>query len=129
MSRRAKFKLFLGFLGVAALFTVYLTARYFYFYGRETGSRTGYLRMITVEGPPYCKYVSGELVLQKGGEVAAGGETWTFSLDSRDPNSPLVQQLREVEKAGKQTTLNYRRDLNMWWRCAPTEFFVTAVDK
>lgn len=129
MSRKSKLKVFLGFFTVFAVIALYQTARYYYFRGYATGTRTGYLRKVTTKGPPYCKYTVGELVLQKGGDMAQGGETWEFSLDTSDPGAAIVQQLREVEKAGKLATLQYRQDLHMWWRCAPTEYIVTGVER
>ncbi len=129
ISRMGKFKMVLGVFGLLALVALWQVGRYYYYRGYATGTRTGYLRKVTTKGPPYCKYIVGELVVQRGGENAAGGETWEFSVDSRDENAPIVSQLREVEKAGKLATLRYRQDLHMWWRCAPTEFFVTGVEK
>jgi len=129
LSRMAKFKIFLGFFGLLALVALWQVGRYYYYRGWAKGTKSGYLRKVQLKGPPYCKYIIGEVVLQRGGEVAQGGETWEFSVDTRDENAPIVQELHEAEKSGKLSTFRFRQDLNMWWRCAPTEYFVVGVEK
>jgi hypothetical protein len=126
---RAKLKVVLAVLGLFALVALWQVARYYYFLGWERGTKTGYLRKLTTKGPPYCKYVAGEVVLQRGGENAQGGEVWEFSIDERNDDSPIAKDLREAEKSGKLTTFKFRRDLHMWWRCAPTEYFVVGLEK
>lgn len=129
LSRKGKLKAALVVFLLLDGIVGWQVARYYWYHGYATGTRTGYLRKITTKGPPYCKYIVGELVLQRGGEVASGGETWEFSVDTKDESSPIVSELREVEKSGKLATVRYRQDLHMWWRCAPTEFYVTGVEK
>ena len=101
----------------------------FFYYGYSRGDVKAFVRKIQYKGPPYCKYTEVEVVAQRGGDLAAGGEIWKFSLDSRDEHAPLVEQLRAAQDSGKMATLRYRQDLHAWWRCAPTEYFVTSVEK
>lgn len=129
LTRMTKFKIFLGVFGLFALIALWQVGRYYWYRGYSVGTRTGYLRKLSLKGPPYCKYLFGEMVLQRGGEVAAGQEVWEFSLDTTDEDSALAKSIREAERAGKLATVRYRQDLHMWWRCAPTEFFVTDVEK
>src|ERR1700742_4294846 len=90
MSRKGKFKVFLAFFALISLVAAWQGMRYWWFHGYATGTRRGYLRKITLKGPPYCKYIVGELVMQQGGDLAQGGETWEFSVDTRDENAPIV---------------------------------------
>ena len=125
----AKVKIVLVLLGLVGLVVGYQAAKYWWYKGYAKGTKSGYLRKLQQKGPPYCKYTMGEVVLQRGGEVAQGGEVWEFSVDDDREDSPLVKELREAEKAGKLVTFRFRQDLHMWWRCAPTEYFVTGVEK
>ncbi len=129
LSRMTKLKIFLGFFGLIALVVGYQVARYYYYRAWSVGTRTGYVRKVSLKGPPYCKYIMGELVLQRGGEAAQSNEILEFSVDTKDEESKLVKDLRTAEKAGQLTTIRYRQDLNMWWRCAPTEYFAVGVEK
>ncbi len=129
LSRKAKFKIFLVLFGIVAMFGLYQTGRYYYYRGYSTGTKTGIVRKVSYKGPPYCKYVMGEMVMQQGANAVQETQVWEFSVDVRDENAPIVKTLREAEKSGKLATLRYRQDLNMWWRCAPTEYFVTDVEK
>jgi hypothetical protein len=126
---KTKLKVVLGVMGLLGLVALWQLARYYYYLGWERGTKTGYLRKLTVKGPPYCKYVAGEVVLQRGGENAQGGEVWEFSVDDGREDAPIVKDLREAEKSGKLTTFKFRRDLNMWWRCTPTEYFIVGLEK
>ncbi len=99
---------------------------YLFRHGYGEGTRTGIIRKIAVKGPPYCKYLSGEMALQ-GQNVAA--EVFVFSADNRDEGTPLVKALQEAERTGARVTLKYRQDHPLWWRCNPSEYFVTAVEK
>ena len=128
LSRSAKLKTFLAFFCVLALVGIWQTARYYYYRGWAKGTKTGTIRKVAYKGPPYCKYIMGEMIMQQGNS-AAQPVTWEFSIDSRDENDPIAKQLQDAEKSGKLTTLQYRQDLNMWWRCAPTEYFVVGVEK
>ena len=129
LSRMGKLKVFLGFFGVIAVVALFFTARYYYYRGYSEGTRTGYVRKISYKGPPYCKYVMGEMVMQQGNAAVTENQTWEFSIDASSLDAPLAKQLQDAERSGKLTTLKYRQDLHMWWRCAPTEYFITAVEK
>ena len=129
LSRMTKFKIFLGFFGIIALVALYQVGRFYYYYGYSKGTRSGYVRKVSLKGPPYCKYIVGELVLQRGGDLAQGTEVLEFSVDTRNEESQIVKDLRVAERSGQLATLRYRQDLNMWWRCAPTEYFITGVEK
>jgi hypothetical protein len=80
-----------------------------------------------VKGPPYCKYLSGEMAVQGNG--LAQIEIWEFSIDDDSDKNPLVKQLKDAEKSGERVTIDYRQDLNQWYRCTPSEYFVTGVEK
>lgn len=103
---------------------------YFFNYGYGTGTRTGIIRKISVKGPPYCKYMAGELALQ-GGNMGLQTDIFVFSVDDHSDGNPLVQQLQEAQRAGTRVTLAYREDHHLWWRCTPDEYlhFVTKVEK
>ena len=111
------------------LFALVEGGRVWWYRGYSNGSRTGVVRKISIKGPPYCKYFSGELALQAG---APGQpvEIWEFSIDGEDSEkNPLVQNLKLAEKSGERVTLNYRQDLHSLFRCTPSEYFVTGVEK
>jgi hypothetical protein len=129
MTGKAKLKIALVFLGLVSLVALWQVGRYYWYRGYAQGTKSGYLRKLQTKGPPFCKYVMGEVVLQRGGEVAQGGEVWEFSIDGSDEASSLFKDLREAEKSGKLATFRFRQDLHMWWRCAPTEYFVVGVEK
>lgn len=132
MTGKAKLKIAAVILGLISLVVLWQVGRYYYFRGWERGTKSGYLRKLYVKGPPYCKYIAGEVVLQRGGEVAQGGEVWEFSVDGspgKEDENPIVKDLRDAEKSGKLTTFKFRRDLHMWWRCTNTEYFVEGTEK
>jgi len=128
LTRMTKFKIALGVFGLLGLVALWQVGRYYWYFWYFLFTRSGYLRKVSLKGPPYCKYIMGEMVLQRGGEVAAGSEVWEFSVDAENEDAPIVKQIREAERAGKLATVRYRQDLNMWWRCAPTEFYVVGVE-
>jgi hypothetical protein len=109
------------------LFVGYEGARVWWYRGYSVGARTGVIRKLSVRGPPYCKYLSGELILQ-GTQPGQPVETWEFSVDDDSDKNPLVKQLHEAEKSGQRVTLDYRQDLNALFRCSPTEYFVTRAE-
>jgi hypothetical protein len=114
--------IFLLLLGVAGWQLVY----YKLHYGYGNGTRTGLIRKLSVNGPPGCKYYTGELVLP--GNNIGQPEKWQFSIDDYEKN-PLQQKLETLEKSGKAVTLRYRLDRPMWWRfCNPSEYFITDID-
>ena len=111
------------------LFALVEVTRVWWFRGYSKGSRTGIVRKVSIKGPPYCKYLSGELALQ-GGQPGQPPEVWEFSIDGADdPSNPLVVKLNEVERSGERVTLSYRQDLHSLFRCTPSEYFVTDVSK
>ncbi len=101
--------------------------RILWYRGWSRGTRTGYVRKLSVKGPPYCKYYSGEMVMQGAGP-GQPQEVWEFSTDDSDEASPLAAELHAAEKSGKRVTVAYRQDLHSLYRCTPSEYFVTAVE-
>ena len=43
--------------------------------------------------------------------------------------NPVVVALKDAEKNGTRVTLDYRQDLHSMYRCTPSEYFVTKVEK
>ncbi len=121
-----KSKVFMGLFVVLAMVGAWQGLYYLFRHGYSEGTRTGIIRKISVKGPPYCKYLSGELALQ-GANVTA--EVFTFSADTRSEKAPLVMALEEAERSGVRVTLKYRQDHPLWWRCNNSEYFVTAIEK
>jgi hypothetical protein len=99
-----------------------------WYYGYSRGQRTGVVRKVSVKGPPTCKYLSGEMVLQGAGGLVPA-EVWEFSVDDPSDANPVVVALREAEKRGDRVTLQYRQDLHAMFRCTPSEYFVTQVER
>lgn len=116
-------------VALVLLFALVEGGRVWWFRGYSKGSRTGIVRKVSIKGPPYCKYFAGELALQ-GGQPGQPAEIWEFSIDGDDDTkNPLVAKLSEAEKSGERVTLSYRQDLHALFRCTPSEYFVTGVDK
>ena len=105
-----------------------LTGRYYWYKGYSKGTRTGVIRKVSEMGPPFCKYLSGELV-QNGQVPGQAPDIWYFSVDDSSDANPLVQELYKMAKDGSRVTLRYRQDLKALYRCAPTEYFVVGVEK
>lgn len=126
----AKKKLFILVpLALVFLFALVEGARVWWFRGYSKGSRTGIVRKMSVKGPPYCKYISGEMVLQ-GTQPGTAAEVWEFSVDGEDNDqNPLMVNLKAAERAGDKVTLTYRQDLHSLFRCTPSEYFITGIDK
>jgi hypothetical protein len=101
--------------------------RLWWYRGYSRGTRTGILRKVSVKGPPYCKYLSGEMAVQ--GTGLAQTELWEFSVDDDRDSNPIVQQLHAAERSGERVTLKYRQDLKQWYHCTPSEYFVIGVEK
>ena len=114
-------------IALVLLFVGYEGARVWWYRGYSVGARTGVIRKLSVRGPPYCKYLAGELVLQ-GTQPGQPVETWEFSVDDDSEKNPLVKQLHEAEKSGERITLDYRQDLHSLFRCTPSEYFVTKTE-
>lgn len=116
-------------VALVLLFALVEGGRVWWFRGYSKGSRTGIVRKVSIKGPPYCKYFSGELALQGAGP-AQGPEIWEFSIDGDDDvKNPVATSLKEAEKSGERVTLNYRQDLHSLFRCTPSEYFVNGVEK
>jgi hypothetical protein len=101
---------------------------YLWHKGYAHGSATGVVRKVSVHGPPYCKYLTGDLVFQ-GSQAGQQQELFHFSVDNEKDDNPIVQQLKEAERSGKLVTLDYRQDIKPWWRCNPSENFITGLEK
>jgi hypothetical protein len=115
-------------IALVLLFAGYEGARVAWYRGYSVGARTGVVRKMSVKGPPYCKYLSGELVLQ-GAAPGQPAEVFEFSVDDDSAKSPVVHQLYAAEKEGSRITLNYRQDLHSLFRCTPSEYFVVNTEK
>ncbi len=116
-------------LALVGLFILVQLGRVWWYRGYSKGSRTGVIRKVSIKGPPYCKYFSGELALQ-GGQPGQPPEIWEFSIEGADDEkNPLVGGLRLAEKSGERVTLTYRQDLHSLFRCTPSEYFVNGLEK
>ena len=123
-----KLKIALGIDLALGLVAGWQALSYWYRHGYSTGSRTGILRKMSVKGPPYCKYISGEMALQ-GTLPGQPVEIWEFSIDDESESNPVLKDMHEAEKSGARITLKYRQDLHSLFRCTPSEFFITGIDK
>src|SRR3954462_12084098 len=128
LPRKTKWILILAPVALLLLFSGYEGLRIAWYRGYSKGTRTGVVRKVSVRGPPYCKYLSGEMVLQ-GGIPGQEMEVWEFSVDDDSEKSPVVNALKEAEKSGERVTLEYRQDLHSLFRCTPSEYFITKVSK
>lgn len=124
----SKLKIVLIPLGLVTLVAAWQGLTYLWRHGYSTGERSGIVRKLSIKGPPYCKYLSGELVLQ-GSLPGMGGEIWEFTVDNRDEANPLVKELHLAERSGARTTLKYRQDIPMWWTCTPLQYKIVGVEK
>jgi len=127
LPKKAKLILFLLPVALALLAGAWEGGKYWWYRAYSQGSRTGVVRKVSVKGPPYCKYLSGELVTAAGTSLQP--EIWEFSVDDDADTNPVVVALHEAEKKGDRVTLHYRQDLHSMFRCTPSEYFVTKVDK
>lgn len=126
LPKKAKLILVLLPIALVLLFGGYLGGRYWWYRGYSKGTRTGTVRKISIKGPPYCKYISGEMITQG---PALQPEIWEFSVDDDSETNPLVKELHEAEKKGDKVTLHYRQDLHSLYRCTPSEYFVTKLER
>ena len=118
-------KIFLGGFLVFLLIPLFVGGKLWWYRGYSTGSRTGVVRKVSIKGSPVCKYMAVEMAVQSSGVAL---DTWEFSVDNEDPKNPVVQKLKEAEKTGARVTVDYRQDLNQWYRCSPSEYFATDVE-
>jgi hypothetical protein len=128
LSRSAKIRLVLAVLAVLLIVGTWQGLSYAWHRGYAHGIATGVVRKVSVHGPPYCKFLTGELVFQ-GSQAGQKPELFNFSVDDDHDSNPIVQQLKQAESSGTRVTLEYRQDMKVWWRCNPSEYFVTAVEK
>src|SRR3954463_15473321 len=99
-----KVKVGLVILGLFGLVGLWQWAAYAFKTGYSKGSRTGVVRKVSVRGPPYCKYLSGEMALQ-GAQIGTEQEIWEFSVDDDSDKNPVVEGLKEAERNGNRVTL------------------------
>src|ERR1041384_7855008 len=104
LGRRAKIRIALGVVGALLLFAGIEAARVWWFHGYSRGTRTGVIRKLSYKGPPYCKYISGEMALQ-GTLPGQPVEIWEFSIDDESDSNPVLKQMHEAEKSGERITL------------------------
>ena len=128
LSRKRKIFLVLGILGALGLFVGVEAIRVWWFRGYSRGTRTGVIRKLSFKGPPFCKYMLGEMALQ-GTSPGQPVEIWEFSVDDEHESSPLMKELHDAEKSGGRLTVKYRQDLHSLFRCTPSEYFVTGIDR
>ena len=124
-SGKGKWLLVLVPLALILLVGGYEGVRVLWNRGFSKGTRTGLVRKLSEKGPPYCKYFSGEMVVQ-GANLQP--EVWEFSVDDDSETSPVVVALHQAEKKGDRVTLTYRQDRGSLFRCTPSEYFVTKVE-
>ena len=128
LARRNRLLIALAAVGLVALLVLSQVVRVWWFRGYSKGTRTGYVRKLSEKGPPYCKYVSGELVMV-GTAPGVPSETWEFSVDDEDAKGPVMAALHDAEKSGARVTVQYRQDLHALYRCTPSEYFITGLEK
>ncbi|MEO7112433.1 MAG: hypothetical protein ABI183_18455 [Polyangiaceae bacterium] len=118
-------KLFLGGFLVCLLIPLFVGGKLWWYHGYATGSRTGVVRKVSMMGSPVCKYMEVEMAVQSSGVAL---DNFEFSVDDESPKNPVVQKLKDAEKSGAKVTVDYRQDLNQWYRCSPSEYFATDVE-
>ncbi|HEY4117527.1 MAG TPA: hypothetical protein VGM56_06710 [Byssovorax sp.] len=128
LPKKVKLTLILAPIGLVLAYALLQTAEYFYFRGYSTGERSGIVRKLSIKGSPVCKYFSGELLLQ-GLQPGLQSDVFEFSVDDDKETNPIVKALHDAERSGNRVTLHYRQDLHSMYRCTPSEYFITSVDK
>jgi hypothetical protein len=129
LSRKVKVGLGLFPISLVLLFVAYEGLRVWWYRGYSVGTRSGIVRKVTEKGPPYCKYMSVEMAVVTGGAMTNGADLWEFSVDDDKPTSPIVVALKAAEKTGDRVTIDYRQDLHSLFRCTPSEYFATKVER
>lgn len=131
MARPSKRRLILilTLIPIAALllFASFKGIEYWWYRGYSAGTRTGTIRKVSVKGPPFCKYLAGEMVTQ-GAVPGQPLDVWEFSVDDPNEGNPVVVALQDAEKKGARVTVHYRQDLHSMFRCTPSEYFITKVE-
>ncbi len=128
LSRTKKIRITLAILGLLLVVGGWTALSVSWRRGYAHGTVTGVVRKISVHGPPYCKILTGELVYQ-GTSSGLKPELFDFSVDNDADTNPIVRDLREAEQNARRVTLDYRQDRRLWWRCNPSEYFITSVEK
>ena len=128
LSRSGKIRLALVLVALLLVVGTWQGLTYAWHLGYAHGTATGVVRKVSVHGPPYCKFFTGELVY-RAARPHQTPELFDFSVDDHSDTNPIVAELKEAERSGARVTLDYRQDLKPWWRCNPSEYFITAVEK
>ncbi|HXU74596.1 MAG TPA: hypothetical protein VN947_35115 [Polyangia bacterium] len=128
LSRTAKIRILLAIVGVLLAVGGWTALSIAWRVGYAHGTATGVVRKVSVHGPPYCKILTGELVYQ-GTNPGQHQEVFDFSVDNDADTNPIVRDLKQAERDGKRVTLDYRQDRKVWWRCNPSEYFITTVEQ
>jgi hypothetical protein len=129
-----KVKVLMGIGILMFLVTAWQYVSYWLARGYSRGSRTGIIRKVSVKGPPYCKYLEGEMALQ-GGNIGQPAEIFKFTVDDHGDANPIVQELKKAERDGARVTLDYRQDKSLWWRCngggivPDGQYFIVKVER
>ena len=110
---------------LVAGFVAYEGLRFWWYYGYSRGTYEGTIRKVSFKGPPYCKYVSIEVITGGGGMMQP--KVMEFTIDGRGEGTPLYQKFQDAERAQKSVVISYRQDLNKWWACAPTDHYALDV--
>ena len=130
MALTRKAKVYIALVPIVALLLLFgfQGIKYWWYRAYSKGTRTGVIRKVAEKGPPYCKYLSAEMVLQ-GTAAGQPAEIWEFSVDDDAETNAVVVGLHDAEKKGEKVTLHYRQDLHSMFRCTPSEYFVVRVEK
>lgn len=126
MTIPVKAKVALGVFGALVLVAAWQYISYLWKYAYSRGTRTGVVRKMSVKGPPYCKYLEGEMTLQG---AQPGEEPWRFSIDDHSDQNPLMTLLRDNERNAVRVTIHYREDKPIWWRCNPSAYFAEKLER
>src|SRR5690349_14268355 len=127
LSRTAKLRIAAAVLVVLLVAGGWIALSMSWRIGYAHGTVTGVVRKVSVHGPRYCKILTGELVYQGTRRHKPAG----FDCSGDDPShaKPVGHDLQAAERAGKLVTLDFRQDRHAWWRCNPSQYFITAVEK
>jgi hypothetical protein len=128
LARTAKIRIILAALIIAVAIAGWTALSIAWRSGYGRGTVSGVVRKVSVHGPPYCKILTGELVYQAS-NAGQQQDLFDFSVDNDSESNPIVHDLRQAERDGKRVTLDFRQDRRVWWRCNPSQYFITAVQK
>jgi hypothetical protein len=122
-----KVKIGLVILGLLGLVAAWQGITFWLATGYSRGTRTGVVRKVSVSGPPYCKNLRGELVLQTS-SLVQNDPPFEFTVDDYSDKNQVVQDLKKAERDGVRVTLTYRFDRPLWWRCNSLQYYVEKVE-